>query len=73
MARAKATVRRLSTFLPAPGQRNVNRRLRNAPFEIKKPLPKTIQVKLKINDQVVKRMNVSQKSYYFSGNRRLQF
>ena len=70
----KATVRRLLTFVSAPGQRICNkdiltRRLRKAPFKIKKPLPKAKQVKAKKNGQVVRRMIVIQKSYYFSGNR----
>ena len=78
MTRTKATVRRLRTFLPAPGQRTgnkdiLNRRLRNAPFKIKKLLPQTKQAEVKNNGQVVRRMNVRQKSYYFSENRRLQF
>ena len=65
----KATVRRLLTFVPAPGQRICNKdilkkRLIKAPFKIKNPLP---------NGQVVRRMIVRQKSYYFSGNRILQF
>ena len=70
----KATVRRLLIFVLAPGQRICNkdilkRRLRKAPFKIKKPLPKTKQVKAKKNGQVVRRKIVRQKSYYFSGNR----
>ena len=52
MARTKATVRKPPTFVPAPEQRignkNIlNRRLRNAPFKIKKLLPQTKQVKVK--------------------------
>ena len=56
MARTKATVRRLPrpTFIPAPGQRigneNIlNRRLRNAPFKIKKLMSETKQVEGKKN------------------------
>ena len=48
MTRTKATIRRLgrTIFVPAPGKRIsnksiINRRLRNAPFKIKKLLPQT--------------------------------
>ena len=48
MTRTNATMRRLSTFVLAPGKRigykNIlNRRLRNAPFKIKKLLPQSKQ------------------------------
>ena len=54
MARTKATARRTGqpTFIPASGQkignRNImNRRLRNAPFKIKKLFPGTKQTEVK--------------------------
>ena len=49
MARTKATVRRLPTFVPDPGQRigNKNMNRRNAMSKIKTLLPQSKQVEFK--------------------------
>ena len=69
MARAKATVRKMGTFVAAPGQRigNKNMNRRNAVFKIKTLVPQLKQV------EVRRRMKVRRKSHYFSGNRKLRF
>ena len=70
-------VRRLRQpmFVTAPGQRigsknTMNRR--NSIFKIKTLLPQRLQVEVKKNGQVLKRMDVKRKSHYFSGNKRLR-
>ena len=45
--------------------------IRNSMFKIKILLPQTLQVEVKKNGQVLRRMNIRRKSHYFSGNRRL--
>ena len=50
MVRAKATVRRFPTFVPAPGERFGNKNIvnrRNAMFKIKALLPQSKQVEVK--------------------------
>ena len=78
MARTKATVRRLRllSFVSVPDQRIWNKIIMNrrqAMFKIKTLLPQTKQFEVKINSQVVSRVNVKRKTHYFSGSRRLQF
>ena len=78
MTRTKATVRRIRqpTFVLAPGQRIRNKNImnrRNSMLTIKILLPRTRQVEVKKNNQVVRRINIRQKSHYFFGNRSLQF
>lgn len=53
----------MSAFVPAPGQRIgnknvINRRLRNAPFKIKRLVPQAKQVKVKKIGKVLRRINV---------------
>ena len=75
MARTKAAVRRQSTFVAAPGQRIGNKNVisrRNSMFKTKTHLSETLQVEVRINGQVLRRMNVRRKSHYFSGNNRLR-
>ena len=78
MARKKATVRRLrqATFVAAPGQRIGNKNIlnrKNSMFKIKNLLPQTLQIEVKKNGQVVRRINIRRKAHYFSRNRRLMF
>ena len=52
MARIKATVRRLQTFIPAQGERIYNKDIRrqiNATVKMKKLLPQTKVVEVKAN------------------------
>ena len=52
MARTKATVRRLQTFIPAQGERIYNKDIRrqiNATVKMKKLLPQTNVVEVKAN------------------------
>ena len=65
MTRIKATVRRMQVpnlvHLPGHriGQKNImNRRLRNAPYKIKKLLPEYKRVDIKKNGQIVRSVNV---------------
>ena len=78
MAKTKVTVRRLRqpTFAAASGQRIGNKIImnrRNSMFKIKTVLPQTVQVGVKQNGQVARRMNARRKSHYFTGNARLRF
>ena len=43
---------------------------RNAMFKTKTLLPQSKQVEAQKNGQVLRRMNVRRKSYYFSGSKR---
>ena len=77
VARTKAMVRRLRQpmFVTAPGQRMGSKNImnrRNSIFKIKTLLPQRLQVEVKKNGQVLKRMDVKRKSHYFSGNKRLR-
>lgn len=80
MATTKATVRRLRTptFVSTTEHRinnkNIlNRRLRNAPFKLKKMLPEQRKIEVKKTGQVVRTMKVRRKTIYFTGKRKLQF
>ena len=46
---------------------------RHTMFKFKTLLPQTKQFEVKINSQVVSRVNIKRKTHYFSGSRRLQF
>ena len=76
MAKTKITVRRIQvlTFVHSPGHRIGNknimkRRLRNAPYEIKKLLPEYKRADVKKNGQIVRSMNARKKAIYFNGKR----
>ena len=69
MARTKATVRRLRllSFVSVPDQRIWNKIIMNrrqAMFKIKTLLPQTKQFEVKINSQVVSRVNVKRKTLF---------
>ena len=56
MARTKATLRRIpqAPIQRVSNNRILNRRVRNAPYKIKKLLPQTKVVKVKKNSQVLR-------------------
>ena len=69
MARTKDTIRRLRqpTFVAPPGQRIGNKNIlnrRQSRFKIKKLLPQTLQVEVKKNGHIARKMNVRRKLLY---------
>ena len=74
MARTKVAVRRLPVKTHLPGwlfNREYGRRKTIYPFKITETLPEKKTVNITKNEQIIKTINVKQKSRYFNDRNRL--